>query len=209
MKVQLPWFGKATGSSAGMIYQSYWGHTYARTFPASFHYPNTPAQQACQARYWHNRFEANVCYGTIEEQLSDYQKRIVNPYNQMQKSVIGMMTEFEENPYSPVPTEFGIDSIKAINATIQSYQCVVRPDYVLLDANITQITSKFRFEPKKCFLVLVNRIRREVWTQPANIHGNNIYGTWPNTTTWPMTHVAFFYVALADNHYISNFILID
>ena len=209
MKVQLPWMGKATGSSAGLIYQSYWGRTFARTFPAMFHYPNTPAQQACQTKYWHNRIEAEACYGTIQRYLSSYQKRITNPYNAMFKSVNDMFIQHETNPYAPIPNDFGIDIRHSVNANIRSVFNVVRPDRVIIDANIINIKSEFQFEPDKAFLILVNFRRKEVWTQPANFHGGNIYGSWPNTTTWPSTQVAIFYVGLANNHFCTNFFLLE
>ena len=201
--------GKATGSSAGLIYQSYWGKTFARIFPVMFHYPNTPAQQACQAKYWHNRIEAQACYRTIQPYLSTYQKRITNPYNAMFKSVNDMFIMRETNPYSPIPNDFGIDIRHSVNASIKAVFNVVRPDQVIIDANVIDIKSEFQFVPDKAFLVLVNFIRQEVWTQPANFHSGNIYGAWPNTTTWPSTHVAVFYVGLANDHFCTNFFLLQ
>lgn len=209
MKVQLPWMGKATGSSAGLIYQSYWGRTYARTFPAVFHYPNTPAQQACQAKYWHNRFEAGVCYRTIQRNLSPYQKRITNPYNAMFKSVNDMFNQRDANPNSPIPYDFGIDIRHSVYAIIKPVFYVVRPDWVIIDANIKEIKSEFQFIPDKAFLILVNFIRNEVWTQPTNFHSGNIYGEWPNTTTWPSTQYPHFYVGLANDHFCTNFFLLQ
>lgn len=209
MKVQLPWCGKATGSSAGLIYQSYWGKTYARTFPAIFHYPDTPAQQACQRKYWHSRIEAENCYKVIQGNISSYQKRIANTYNAMQKSVIDMFAPLYDDFLAPLPKSFGIDSIKAINASFKNLKSIVLPEIIILNAELSSLDSKFIFRPNKCFLAVINSNQREIWTVAAGFKDGIATGNWKNTTSWPTTDTAYFYVALADDHYISNFINLD
>lgn len=87
MKVQLPWIGKAAGSSAGTIYQSYWGHTYTRSFPALFHYPDTPAQQATQALFHDvQRFWLPI-YQHLEPSIGKEQRKGINAFNVLAKCI--------------------------------------------------------------------------------------------------------------------------
>lgn len=209
MKVQLPWAGKATGSSAGLIYQSYWGKTYARTFPAIFHYPNTPAQQACQAKYWHRRIEAQDCYRTIQPHLSSYQKRLTNTYNAMFKSVNDMFTKQVTSQYSPIPYAFGIDLKYSVYAAIIPKNYTITPSQVIVEAKVKEIKSEFQFQPNKAFLVLVNFRRQELWTQQPKYDNGYIYGVWKNTTAWASDYTPMFYIGLADDHFFSNFFLIQ
>lgn len=207
MKVQLPWAGKATGSSAGLIYQSYWGKTYARTFPAIFHYPNTPAQQRCQDEYFDMRHEIDACYEEIRYDISPYQKRIRNPYNVIFQSARKMFLANSLNPYSMLQESFGVDAINAISANIFLGQSYIDSKKVVLDARLISYESKFNFFPTKCWFTLFNRYRSQLWTRQAEIQQDYLLAYHDNTTGWRSTDDVYFYVLIADEHYMSNFFL--
>jgi hypothetical protein len=207
MKVQLPWMGKATGSSAGLIYQSYWGRTFARTFPAIFHYPNTHAQQACQAKYWHLRLEVEGCYERLRYDLSDYQKRIKNPYNQLFQSARTMFESQTADPTAPWQLYFGVDALNAISVDVMTYQSHITPQRVICDALVNDVTSKFDFFPKWAWICLVNWTRQELWTRKADYGQGWVQQFWPNDTGWPSTDFVVFYIGVSNNHYMSNFYL--
>lgn len=209
MKVQLPWIGKATGSSAGLIYQSYWGGTYSRSFPVSFHYPDTPAQQACQALYWHIRREVGSCYEEIQYDISSYQKRIRNPYNVLIQSVRNLFLSNIADPYAPWQSDFGVDSKRAIIPSIEDYGCYIRPNIINFDARLIAIDSKFVFWPTRCWLTLVNMTRHELWTREANYEQEIMQLVHPNTTGWAQTDIVAFSACVANEHYMSNFFWLD
>lgn len=207
MKVQLPWMGKATGSSAGLIYQSYWGKTFARTFPAIFHYPNTPKQQLCQAKYWHLRIEVGACYEELRYDLSDYQKRIKNPYNQLFQSARTMFESQAADPRAPWQVSFGVDAINAVTCSFYEYQSHITPERIICDARIHDFKSEFKFFPEKCWICLVNWTRQELWTRGTDFQQGYVQTWWRNATGWPSTDDVVWYFAISDDHYMSNFFL--
>lgn len=207
MKVQLPWMGKATGSSAGLIYQSYWGRTFARTFPAMFHYPNTPKQQLCQAKYWHLRREVEACYEELRYDLTKYQKRIKNPYNQLYQSARTMFESQASDPYGPWQLSFGVDALNAISLYVDEYQSHITPQEVICDALIKNVSSKFDFFPEYAWICLVNWTRQELWTRKADYGQGWVQQYWPNSTGWASTDYVVWYIGVSNNHYMSNFYL--
>lgn len=205
MKVQLPWFGKATGSSAGMIYQSYWGHTYARTFPAIFHYPDTPAQQLCQDIYWGIRRSCGALYEEIRYDISPYQKRMQNPYNTLNQSARKLFLAGPPGLNKNWPMYFGVDSLNAISANIIDANNMIRPDRINFDSRLRDLSSKFIFEPTKVWYALVNFTRMELWCRQGQIERDYLYGFYPNTTGWPELDNVLFAACIANEHYMSNF----
>lgn len=209
MKVQLPWIGKATGSSAGLIYQSYWGGTYSRSFPAMFHYPDTPAQQACQALYWHIRREVGGCYEEIRYDISSYQKRIRNTYNVLFQSVRDMFLKQMADPLNAWQSTFGVDTIPAISAKIVDADNWFRPNQIIFDSRLRSYSSKFVFVPTRCWFTLVNWTRHELWTREATLEREYLYSVYPNTTGWPQTDNVVFTACIANDHYMSNFFFVE
>ena len=108
MKLQLPWIGKAAGSSAGQILQSYWGHTYSRSFPSMFHYPNTKLQQECQAKFFDIQRIWQPIYVVIRQHIGSTQRTNLGIYFDGATAEIGISD-----------SELSVGSRKPLNLSVQ------------------------------------------------------------------------------------------
>lgn len=207
MKVQLPWYGKASGRSAGTIYQSYWGATYTRSMPFNFHYPDTPSQQVTQAKYYNIQRVWWEVYPFLAESIPANQRHNKNVFNVLSKGLYkSIMTYMEKDKKNIVPI-WGLDTRKTVEIKIQAYSINHVNNFYYVHADILEIVSKRNFTPDKLHILFYN------CTQQTFMYGWHQY-TGPIIRDrifvgeqWPDTDIIIAYIALSDPYFMSNFIL--
>lgn len=205
MKVQLPWMGKATGSSAGLIYQSYWGRTFARTFPAVFHYPNTPKQQICQAHFYDTQRILLLFYDFIKEFIGPQQRNNKNIYNIYAKAFIEALNPYNKPKFKDGPQNFGVDPYNRAILQFNDVQMFVNENRGLITFTQEPIKSEIRTTFNYYVLLIFNRTRQNikfslVFYVPT-ITGFNF----TNDVGWQNGDDILVYTALQSKTWLGNF----
>lgn len=208
MKVHLPWAGKATGSSAGLIYQSYWGKTYARTFPAIFHYPDTPAQQACQAPFYEIQKAWAEPYSYIKNAAGKTQRVNHNIYNEFFKSAMQVYNPYNEPKFRKPLKNFGLDPNNRMRASMHVTLKIIVSSFIFIQWQDWKVTNNLSYTPTNRIFLLINKTQRNLHATQTlilpNITGLNIQ----NTQEWQQNDDILLYVAVYGEGWLGNFNLI-
>lgn len=205
MKVQLPWAGKASGSSAGLIYQSYWGRTFARTFPAIFHYPDTPAQQICQARFYDTQRILLLFYDYIKTLIGPQQRNNKNIYNIYAKAFMEALNPYNKPKFKDGPKNFGVDPLNRAILQFNDVQMFVNENRGLITFTQEPIKSEIHTTFNYYVLLIFNRTRQNikfslVYYVPT-ITGFNF----TNDVGWQNGDEILVYTALQSKTWLGNF----
>lgn len=209
MKVHLPWIGKAAGSSANMIFQSYWGKTYSRSFPSSFHYPDTPAQQECQARFHDLRRVWEFAYLQFKPYIPKSQRRNRNTYDNYMADIFKVVNPYQHPSLQTPPASFGLDRYNRMRASMHITEAYFWGSRFNVRWDSWQISNNIASTPNSRFFLVVNKTQQNlslliddapVWLDAMSIY--NAYG-------WQKGDEFLFYVALSSNSWMGNFNLCD
>lgn len=207
MKVQLPWYGKAAGSSAGTIYQSYWGHTYTRSFPFIFHYPDTQKQQKTQASFFAIQRAWWAIYPQIAAFIPQSQRRNRNIYNALSKSLYNSILTYKDKKETNVRKNFGLDDRKQVKIFLDLQSVQYDGSKYGIWITLKDIVSTRKFSPKWCHYLLYNITQQEFFYQYAEYDSPDLSATFKLLTDWDRYDLVVCYLALSDENFFTNFYL--
>ena len=205
MKVQLPWIGKASGSSAGTIYQTYWGRTYSRSFPSSFHYPDTPSQQSAQAKFYDTMRIWLPIYQSISPLIGADQRHNVNCYNLYLKSIYRLLNPFEKGSNSRPPRYFGVDDLNRVIVRMADIYFVATKVNFELHFHYSDESISIADNFQRAHFLLANRTRQSLYYRWYWYTPYTTYQGFKNTNDWQADDEIYSYVALSGSHWLGNF----
>lgn len=207
MKVHLPIVGKATGSSAGLIYQSYWGNTYTRSFPFSFHYPDTDKQQKCQFDFFQIQRAWWPIYKELKMSIPKQCRRNTNVYNELSNGLYrALMT------YAPVKTEnalqvWGLDKRKSVKADLKTSKIIIEDQRVFVSCYLNGFYGKRKFVPSVFNMLLCNITQQEFYLKIEKLESDTIAVEFFVTSEWSQSDIIVAYVAFSNDEFFTNFFL--
>ena len=207
MKQQLPFAGAASGQAGGLIYQHYNGNTYVRSKPAIFHYPNTPAQQAQQEKYWSVFTPFRKAYDKFSSYIPEVNRKRANACLFLQKHINDFYAGFEYSSNYRPPTVWGLDPKNEVSfyPWISSFGPSQYEVYIRF--YVRNIISERVFNPSNivCLYVCdkVTVILSDVF--PFEPQPKDYYVRFP--IALPFGTNIYFYVALCNNEFFTNFYL--
>lgn len=205
MKVQLPWFGKAAGSSAGTIYQSYWGKTYTRSFPFSFHYPDTQRQQKCQATFFDIQRTWLPIYQQVSQSIGPMQRKNKNPFNSMMRNIFRVFNPYGKYYTGHIPEFFGLDPKNRVRPVLLDINLDINPDDVVLTYDMARPYNGLQIRLVKSYLLLFNITQQTMLFSEEPFRPDVQRVTFENTLGWLPSDDYAFYVALAADNWLGNF----
>lgn len=209
MKVQLTWFGKAAGCSAGTIYQSYFGNTYTRAMPFSFHYPDTKNQQKTQASFFDVQRNWLPIYNQIKLNIKKQQRNDKNIFNRLSQAIYRVL-----NPYSKKVNEkpqrfFGLEPRNENRAIIAELQVNFRDTRINIYFDM-QRPYWYRSEQiESSHLLVFNRTQQTMMYQQTKFQAGVNDIVFENIMHWTETDDILIYLAIASDNYLANFNLIN
>lgn len=207
MKVHLPWSGKATGSSANLIYQSYWGNTYTRSFPFSFHYPDTGKQQKCQQDFFKIQRVWWEVYKAMAPFIPKSQRHNKNIYNLLSAGIYRIFMTYSEKKQANVVPVWGLDNRKTVKLSlfVGPIDMVSTPCTVYTE--IQSIQSSRKFQRIYNHLLLVNVTQQSFYYTNFKRQGTEIKETFTVPGDWQPSDLILCYLALSDESFFTNFYL--
>ena len=208
MKLQLPWIGKAAGSSAGTIFQTYWGRSYSRSFPAIFHYPNTPAQQKTQAAYYDIRSSWQPIYNAFSKLGSLNQRTNKNSYNLYFRAVIQVLNPYNVEKYTMPPRYFGMDPRNRVVISVADAKISIEKNSLTLffSRYLTKIGIHDEFN--RVQFLAFNRTRQKI------AYFNHFYRPEAQSlrvsvdSSWTVSDEIYVYLAFTSPNWLGNFNLV-
>ena len=205
MKVNLPIVGKATGSSAGLIYQSYWGSTYTRSFPFSFHYPDTKKQQECQASFFDIQRVWLSFYPKIMVNINKSQKRNRNPFNALSAAIYKVLNPYVKPNYKNPPQSFGLDTSSLMHMQVNVDAFNFADGNIRIGVSFMRPHNSTGFQITKLHCILFNRTSQSMYYKNIELDHqvNTIY--FENTQDWKEDDEILFYTAISADNWLGNF----
>lgn len=205
MRVQSPIVGQQSGTTAYMIFQSYGGRTYARSKPALYHYPGTPAQRAAQRKFYNIETQWLPIYRTLRNFFPQTNKLGLNYFNVLSTGIFAAAQTFPPIVHPEELHHFGIDIYD--NITIDTgYYAVENIDgeYTIYLHDFSW-QSQVDFRPINAHALLfcpdLQQIEYEwsKYTEPVI--------EWPFKlgNRWLPSHEVNLFVAFSDDNFFSNF----
>lgn len=207
MKVHLPIVGKATGSSAGLIYQSYWGNTYTRSFPFSFHYPDTGKQQKCQFNFFRIQRAWWPIYNKLKFSIPKQCRRNTNIYNKLSKGLYVVFMTYSEFKEENIVEIWGLDERKTVMIEIGRMPIRIDNDKIYVGFYINGIYGKRHFSPQGYNMLLCNITQQEFYFQTNKVHAGLNEVEFLILSEWNRTDIIIAYVAFSNEEFFTNFYL--
>lgn len=208
MKVQLPWAGKASGSSAGLIYQSYWGRTFARTFPAIFHYPDTTLQQITQAKFHDIRRVWDPIYRNISQYIGKGQRVNRNTYNNYLRGLYRAFNPYDEQSKYMPPRYWGIDPANRMTVELADAEVVNAKENIFVQWGTITLHNKISAAPTNQMFLLLNLTQQALYFDNAGYLPYRHSWYFINQQDWREGDKILFYTALAAKNWLGNFNLV-
>lgn len=207
MKVHLPIVGKATGSSAGLIYQSYWGNTYTRSFPFSFHYPDTDKQQKTQFDFFQIQRAWWPIYNQLKLSIPKQCRRNTNVYNKLSNGLYKVFMTYTEIKAQNVVDVWGLDERKTV--IVEMWKNLIEFDGLKLIVNteIKEIYGKRNFNPTTYNMLLCDVSQQEFYFKAAKLESKEIKESFIITNEWSKSDIVVAYVAFSNDEFFTNFYL--
>ena len=207
MKVHLPIVGKATGSSAGLIYQSYWGNTYTRSFPFSFHYPDTDKQQKCQFDFYRIQRAWWTIYDKLKTYIPRSQRRNRNIYNTLSKGVYSAFLTYGIKADENIRPHWGLDPRNTILPIIEVGKISYSNFNYYIDATLQSLAGKRKFYPSINHFLLCNLTQQEMYYSFEPYTESKISTSFLVASEWLDTDIIIAYVAFSHDEFFTNFYL--
>lgn len=209
MKVQLTWFGKAAGRSAGTIYQSYFGNTYTRAMPFSFHYPDTKNQQKTQASFFDIQRNWFPIYNQIKLNIKMQQRNDKNVFNQLSQAVYRILNPYAKKVNEKPQRFFGLEPRNENRAIIAELQVRFRDARINIYFDM-QRPYWYRSEQiKSSHLLVFNRTQQTMMYQQTKFQAGVNDIVFENIMHWTETDEIMIYLAIASENYLANFNLMN
>lgn len=207
MKVHLPFVGKATGSSAGLIYQSYWGNTYTRSFPFNFHYPDTDKQQKCQFDFFRIQRAWWPIYNKLKFSIPKQCRRNTNIYNKLSKGLYVVFMTYSKIKEENILEIWGLDERKTVMMDIGRMPIRIDNDNIYVGFSINGIYGKRHFSPQSYNMLLCNITQQEFYFQTNEVHAGLNEVEFLILSEWNRTDIIIAYVAFSNDEFFTNFYL--
>lgn len=207
MKVHLPIVGKATGSSAGLIYQSYWGNTYARSFPLIFHYPDTSKQQKCQFDFFRIQRAWWPIYNKLKFSIPRQCRRNTNVYNKLSNGLYRVFMTYSEIKEENILDIWGLDDRKSVMVELIANGISIESTKVNVRCDLIGFSGKRNFVPTLYNMLLCNITEQEFYLSVAKLESNIIDITFTVISQWSKSDIIVAYVAFSNDEFFTNFYL--
>ena len=207
MKIHLPIVGKATGSSAGLIYQSYWGNTYTRSFPFSFHYSDTSKQQECQFDFFRIQRAWWPIYDKLKHSIPKQCRRNKNVYNKLSNGLYKIFMTYSEIKRENILEVWGMDERKSVIMEIEKEQLEFKDKAIVVKFSIKGIYGKRNFSPNLYNMLLCNISQQEFYFQTYQVQEGWNVVSFDVLNEWNPTDIIIAYVAFSNNEFFTNFYL--
>lgn len=209
MKVQLTWFGKAAGRSAGTIYQSYFGNTYTRAMPFSFHYPDTKNQQKTQASFFDIQRNWFPIYNQIKLNIKKQQRNDKNVFNRLSQAIYRVLNPYAKKINEKPQRFFGLEPRNENHAIIAELQVSFRDARINIYFDM-QRPYWYRSEQiESSHLLVFNRTQQTMMYQQTKFQAGVNDIVFENIMHWTETDDILIYLAIASDNYLANFNLIN
>lgn len=205
MKVQNPIVGKAAGRNGNLVFQTYHGNTYAHTLPIIYHYPDTPAQQETQAKYYNIMWQFLSIYRSFSRLIPKDVRTNKNVYDVYSKGVFRAAQTFPKAQQKFPPKWFGADTQQQVKVSGTNVRLDVTQEVVKLGCFIHYSVWRRRFQPKFCHVLLINYSMQALMMVSEPYSGSELYAEFSNISKWQSTDIIRVYVALSNREFISNF----
>lgn len=209
MKVQLTWFGKAAGRSAGTIYQSYFGNTYTRAMPFSFHYPDTQKQQKTQASFFDIQRNWLPIYSVLQSFIDKSQRYNKNTFNVLSTNIYRVFNPYIVKAYEHLPKDFGLNSKNLLVPNISDFSLEENVQSVFLTFQNGKPIQQIDIEAEIIHILLFNKTTIEMMYKNEKITYGKIQVKLENTMYWKPQHNIVTYIALSSKQWLGNFNLIN
>ena len=205
MKVQAPLIGKASGTSGGMVFQSYFGNVYTRSLPILFHYPDTPAQQKTQGLFYNILWQFQSIYNSFSEVIPREQRRGRNVYDILSHGIYQAAQTFPNAQATDPPRFFGTDSQQQVKLLPSAYQIAVGQDFVKVGFSLRFSLWRRRFTPSMAHIILIDYDLQSLMAASEAYANGSFNITFENVQKWQETDTIRTYVALSNPEFMSNF----
>lgn len=205
MKVHLPIVGKATGSSAGLIYQSYWGNTYTRSFPFSFHYPDTKKQQDCQATFFDIQRNWYPIYNQLKTHIHKNQRRNMNVFNKLSNAIYHILNPYKEKLKNRLPSNFGLDSLNRVRPVTFETSIAFKEESFTLHFNMGRPYNDISIQIEEIHVIIFDETQQTMLYAEDKLHGGFYDMVFKNTLDWKESDTLHVYLALSSYNWLGNF----
>lgn len=209
MKNQLPWINHAAGTSGNMVYQTYNGHTYSHAKTTLYHYPNTPAQQDTQGKYYNIMWQFLPIYRHLKKFIPKQVRHNCNMYDVLSHGVFLASLTFP-NPLRKTPPKwFGHDTMRQIDLHFSDINSAIDEEWIRLNFNVLQTSFRRRFKPAFSHILLVNITQQMLIAQTDEYQSSTFAIRLQNVSKWQPSDTIAAYLALSDNTFFTNFYRIE
>lgn len=205
MKVHLPIVGKATGSSAGLIYQSYWGNTYTRSFPFIFHYPDTAKQHKCQFDFFKVQRAWWPIYNQLKLSIPKQCRRNTNVYNVLSNGIYNVLMTYSSGIIQGYVKIWGLDKRNTVKIDIEVGATSTDEDFIRMKCDVNSIIWKRHFNPSIYHILLFNLSTQEFLYKSQFYVKPHITEEFINTLDWQSDHNVIAYLAFSNREFLTNF----
>lgn len=207
MKIQLPWIGNAAGTTGNMILQTVRGRTYMREKPIYYHDPKTQAQLDQRKRWYYLFDEWNRIYPLFSSLIPKAQRTNRNVYDDMLKDAYFVTYINETIPARPILSMWGLDDDNQVKCVFSSLQWSIDYLTVSFSCNLLSLSATRRFSPRNLVAIAVDVSRGRFMCAVLPYSSSSVAVSWSNSRGFAAEDEVYFYVALCDDAYISNFYL--
>lgn len=208
MKFQLSWVGAAAGSSGDMVFQHYHGRTYGHVKTNNYHYPDTPAQQVCQGKFYDVLWQYLPIYNAIRLRSANVNFNGLNAFNIWLSAIYRAAETYRFTPPRLNLKKFGTDIYD--NVTIASTPAVVTwpYDYIRFATDLSY-QSLIDFVPLFMPTIGINVTNQTLLLTMYGL-GSSLppYIQFTNTQDWHQGDELKVYAALISENFMSNFFLV-
>lgn len=205
MKVQLPWFGKAAGRSVGTIYQSYFGNTYTRAMPFSFHYPDTKKQQETQASFYDIQRNWFPIYDQIKIKIKIQQRNDKNVFNRLSKAVYKVLNPYNKKINKKPLRFFGLESKNENRPVTAKVQTDFKENIINVFFDMNRPFWNRKENISDSHLLLFNQSQQTMLYQNTKFQAGENMFSFENTLNWQESDTIYIYLALSSENYLGNF----
>lgn len=205
MKVQSPIVGHQRGRTGGLIFQTYFGNTYARSMPALFHYPDTRKQQATQLRFYNVLRQLQPIYREFGKTIPQAQRYDKNFYTIFAKGIYKAIQAFTPDKTTENVRWFGTDKQKQVRLSFGYVKMGVSPDSIALAFNVTYTLWRRKFTPQHIHIIVLNLTKQYITSHHELYNGSDYELRIPTTTVCKPTDQVVAYLALSNYEFLSNF----
>lgn len=205
MKVQLPFLGHAAGSSAGTIYQTYRGRTYARSFPAVFHYPDTKKQQRCQASFFDIQRPWIPIYKQLSSTIGKMQRKNKNPFNTLSRMVYRIFNPYNDKKKTKIISDFGLDRLNRVRPAYHAFYLEVNGETVTLTFDMARPYVDLSVTLDTTHIIIFNITRQSMYYMKDKFKPDRNAFRFQNTLEWKPDDTLVTYCALSGIGWLGNF----